>query len=185
MRDRKWILCRSPLCLFVALFLLTGCLASTLGPRPVLKSVDQINSPSPEIVCTQAREVVSNNPYYQEFFEEVFAKMVEQLRHSKSTANADLIWNQFIVPLRDSGKIPPDMAITTWNLYFSRQFVSLPPVTPVRYCCSRLAEIKKGLEKEFRLKKLGFEISQQGSPDYHFLNAMYVYNTLWAACESQ
>jgi len=48
--------------------------------------------------------------------------------------------------------------------------------------CHRLPEIKNNLEKEYQLKKIGFEICQEGSADPHFLNAMYVYNTMWAGC---
>jgi len=78
--------------------------------------------------------------------------------------------------------VPPDLAKNLWNCYFSKQFVSLPAMTPVSQNCHYLAEIKKNMEKEYKLKKAGFEICQQGSPGAHFLNAMYVYNTMWAAC---
>lgn len=171
------------LCLCLAAFLLAGC-TTPRDSRRALPSIDLIRSPHPQLACTQALEVINGNPYSQELFEQVFARIVEQLKNSKSPENADLIWANFVVPLRESGKVPADLARTTWNYYFSSQFVSLPSITPVRYCCHRLPEIKKSLEKEFQLKKAGFEICQQGSPEYHFLNAMYVYNTIWAACDT-
>ena len=144
--------------------------------------VSQINSFNPEVACRQALEVTSNNPFDEVFFEKVFARLVDQCRNSKSPANADIIWDHFVVPLKKSGKIPPDLSTTTWNYYFSKSFVSLPNISPVSEYCGDLAQIKKNLEKEYQLKKVGFEICRQGSPDAHFLNAMYVYNTMWAAC---
>jgi hypothetical protein len=147
-----------------------------------LTTIQQIDSFNIEVACDQALEVVKNNPYEEEFFEKVFARIVAQSRHSKSEANAHLIWNHFVVPLKQSGRVPPDLATTNWNYYFSRHFISLPATASVNYYCTRLPEIKQSLEKEYQLKKLGFEASDQGSPDTHFLNAMYVYNTMWAAC---
>lgn len=156
---------------------------SPVAPPP-LTVIGQIESFNVEKACGQALEVVNNNPYEQGFFEKVFARLVEQCRDSKSPTNADIIWDHFVVPLKQSGKVPPDLAKTTWNYYFSKSFVSLPSIGPVSQYCGRLADIKKDLEKEYQLKKLGFEATQQGSPDAHFLNAMYVYNTMWASCHS-
>lgn len=149
---------------------------------PSLTRVDQIDSFSPEAACRQALEVVNNNPYNPTLFEKIFARLVEQCKNSTSPHNADLIWDHFVEPLRLSGKVPPDLVRVTWNYYFSRQFVSLPDTAPVTTYCHDLEEIKASLEKEYELKKAGFEICLQGSPDPHFLNAMYVYNTLWAVC---
>ena len=149
---------------------------------PPLTMIQQIDSFSPEIASRQALEVINNNPYDQEFFEKVFARAVEQCKASKSPANADIVWDNLVVPLKQSGKVPPDLAKTTWNGYFSRQFVSLPSAAPVTHYCNRLKEIKAGIEREYMLKKAGYEATEQGSPDAHFLNAMYVYNTMWAAC---
>ena len=149
---------------------------------PALNSVDQIDSFNPEVTGRQGLEVVNSNPYSQEFFEQVFKRVVEQCLNSKSPDNADIIWANFVMPLRESGKVPPDLAKTTWNYYFSMQFVSLPSRGPVCYYCNRLAEIKKNIEKEYQLKKSGFTACEQGSPQPHFLNAMYVYNTMWATC---
>ena len=167
--------------------LLMGCtvkqpvLDAPVPPLP-LSMIDQIDSFNPEVTCSQALDVINNNPYDQAFFEKVFARVVSQCMNCKSPANANIIWDHFVAPLKESGKVPPDLAKTTWNYYFSRTFVSLPALGPVSQYCGRLEEIKKSLEKEYRLKKLGFEITQQGNPDAHFLNAMYVYNTMWACC---
>ncbi len=150
--------------------------------RPALTSISQINSFRPETACMQALEVVENNRYSQDFFEKVFARLVKQCGESKSPENADIIWNNFVTPLKSSGKVPPDLVRTTWNRYFSKQFVSLPSPGRVIDYCTRLPDIKQNIEKEYRMKKQGFEICEQGSPDAHFLNAMYVYNTMWAAC---
>lgn len=169
--------------------LMAGCatdkpaVTAQVSPPP-LTTISQIESFNVETACRQALEVVNNNPYEQGFFEKVFARLVNQCRDSKSPANADAIWGHFVVPLKQSGKVPPDLATTMWNYYFSRSFVSLPSIGPVNQYCGRLAEIKKDLEKEYQLKKLGFEVTQQGSPDANFLNAMYVYNTMWASCHS-
>ncbi len=149
---------------------------------PPLTTVHQIDSFNPAEACRQALEVINNNPYAQQFFEKVFARVVDQCQNNKSRTNADIIWEQLVIPLKRSGKVPPDLATMLWNCYFSRQFVCLPGMGPVAHYCHRLPEIKKKLEKEYLLKKLGFEICQQGSVDPHFLNAMYVYNTMWAAC---
>lgn len=169
--------------------LVVGCAANrpvhtepSVSALPTLTKLQQIDSFNPQAACHQALEVINNNPYEQEFFEKVFARVVDQCQNSKSPANAELIWEHMVAPLKQSGKVPPDLLKTTWNYYFSRQFVSLPSMAPVSHYCHRLAEVKKNLEKEYRLKKLGFEICQQGSPDTHFLNAMYVYNTMWASC---
>lgn len=168
---------------------LTGCAGNpfksnkTAMPVPQsLAMIQQIDSFKTQVACQQGLEVINNNPYEQEFFEKVFAKIVDQCRNSTSPDNADLIWEHFIAPLKQSGKVPPDLAKNLWNCYFSKQFVSLPAMTPVSQNCHDLAEIKKNIEKEYQLKKAGFEICQQGSPGTHFLNAMYVYNTMWAAC---
>lgn len=169
--------------------LVVGCAANRQVPTepsvsapPSLTMIQQIDSFNPQDACRQAIEVINNNPYEQEFFEKIFARVVHQCQNSKSTANADLIWEYLVVSLKQSGKVPPDLAKTMWNYYFSRQFASLSAMAPVSHYCHRLAKIKKNLEKEYQLKKLGFEICRQGSPDPHFLNAMYVYNTMWAAC---
>lgn len=147
-----------------------------------LTQVSQIGSFRPEIACGQALEVVNNNPYSQDFFESVFARIVHQCKSSKSPKNADIIWDYFIKPLRQSGKVPEDLAVTTWNYYFSNYFASLPDTGTIENYCYKLAEIKKNMEKEYRMKNEGFEVTEQGSPDSLFLNAMYVYNTMWAAC---
>lgn len=175
--------------LFLVSMLVVGCSANrpvhtgpSVSPPPSLTMIQQIDSFNPQVACRQALEVINNNPYEQEFFEKIFACVVDQSQNSKSTANADLIWEYLVVPLKQSGKVPPDLVKTLWNYYFSRQFASLPAMAPVSHYCHRLAEIKKNLEREYQLKKLGFEICRQGSPDAHFLNAMYVYNTMWAAC---
>jgi len=78
--------------------------------------------------------------------------------------------------------VPADLAVTTWNYYFSSHFASLPETGSIENYCYKLPEIKKKLEKEYRMKTEGFAATDQGSPDSHFLNAMYVYNTMWAAC---
>lgn len=175
------------LALLTLYLLLSGCTSKnpTLIESPdsvTLSSVEQIDSFNLEVACHQAVEVINNNPYDQEFFETVFAKLIDQCKNSKSTDNADIIWDHFVMPLRETGKVPPDLAKTVWNYYFSREFFSLPDAGTVNHYCLRLPQIKKNLEKEFTLKKDGFEISRQGSPDAHFLNAMYVFNTMWAGC---
>lgn len=173
-----------PLVLILVL-LLAGCAAKgkhNTDIKPPLTSIHQIDSFNIDVASAQALEVVNNNPYEQDFFEKVFARLVEQSRNSKSRENADVIWEEFVTPLKQSGKVPPDLAIATWNYYFSRNFVSLPAMGEVTQSCYRLSEIKKNLEKEYQLKRAGFEVTEQGSPDKHFLNAMYVYNTMWAAC---
>jgi hypothetical protein len=177
-------------CTLVTGTLLLGCAASNqvqtepvaVPVRPTRTQIEQIDSFRPEVASSQALEVVNNNPYEQRFYEEVFARLVDQCRNSTSQENADLIWSRFVEPLRRSGKVPPDLATSLWNQYFSRQFVSLPSMGGMGENCRQLAEVKKNLESEYKLKRAGFEVCQQGSPDTHFLNAMYVYNTMWAAC---
>lgn len=174
----------------IVLILMAGCTSSrfnsgsqaTLISQP-LTTIQQIDSFKPEVACSQGLEVVGNNPYEQEFFEKVFARIIRQSRNCSSPKNADLIWEHFVEPLQQSGKVPPDLLKTLWNSYFSRQFVSLPSMSPISQQCYRLAEIKENIGKEYQLKKQGFEICKQGSPDIHFLNAMYVYNTMWAVCK--
>jgi Tfp pilus assembly protein PilV len=129
--------------------------------------------------------VINNNPYTQDLFEQVFARVVAQTRESSNEANADIVWDRFVTPLKQNGKVPPDLAVYLWNCYFSKQFVSLPNEASVDQQCYRLSEIKKNIEKEYQLKRTGFQVSQQGDADTHFLNAMYVYNTMWAACHPQ
>jgi hypothetical protein len=175
------------LCLLLSGLMIAGCIpnqkgASTMQLNPPLVAVHQIDSFKTRVACEQALEVINNNPYEQELFEKVFARIVEQCKNNKSPDNADIIWEHFIVSLNTSGKVPPDLAKTTWNYYFARQFVSLPDSAIVTHYCSRLAGIKKNIEKEFRMKKAGFEVCKQGSPEAQFLNAMYVYNTMWAVC---
>ncbi|BBO83085.1 hypothetical protein DSCO28_36510 [Desulfosarcina ovata subsp. sediminis] len=171
------------------LFLMTACATAPVGKnkleqiQPALTSIDQIDSFNPELACKQGLEVINNNPYEQDSFEAVFAKIVEQCKNSSAPENADIIWEHFIVPLKQNGKVPPDLAKNLWNYYFSRQFVSLPENSPISQQCYALADIKKNIEREYQLKKAGFEICRQGNPDTHFLNAMYVYNTMWAACK--
>lgn len=165
----------------------TGCAGKKSAKNELLqptslRKIQQIYSFTPEAACSQAIEVINNNSYDQDFFEKVFAKIIDQCRHNKSQNNAELIWKNFIIPLKRSGKVPPDLATTIWNFYFSREFASLPSINQASQYCRHLSEIKKNLEKEYQLKKSGFEICRQGSPDTHFLNAMYVYNTMWAVC---
>lgn len=148
-----------------------------------LTSIEEIDSFDPEQACHQALEVINQNPYSEAFFEKGFARVVDRCKNHKASTNADIIWNHLVMPLRQSGKVPPDLAKITWNRYFSRQFVSLPDMGPITHYCNSLADIKKDLEKEYRLKKAGFEVCMQGSVEPHFLNAMYVYNTMWAACQ--
>jgi len=155
--------------------------APAITPQP-LTIISQIDSFRPEVACRQALEVVNGNPYGQEFFEKIFAKLVEQSKNSAAPENADLIWDNFVSPLNHTGKAPPDLVKKLWNSYFSAQFVSLPTVDSVEQCCHKLTDIKKNIEKEYRLKQKGFSACQQGNPDVHFLNAMYVYNTMWAVC---
>jgi hypothetical protein len=152
------------------------------APPQALTTIHQIDSFVPEVSCDQALEVLSNNPFEQAFFEKVFARVVEQCNNKKAKENADVIWHHLVVPLKKSGKVPPDLATTIWNCYFSSQFVSLPAIGPVSHSCHRLPEVKKNLEKEYQLKKVGFEVCEEGSAEPHFLNAMYVYNTMWAVC---
>lgn len=182
---KNWI--KTSLASIACGMMLWGCAGMQTAPQPVeapapIRSIQDIDSFRTDVASQQALEVVNGNPYNQEFFEEVFAKLVAQCRNNTSSDNADLIWENFVAPLEQSGKVPPDLAKHLWNCYFSRQFVSLPDETTVGQSCYHLAEIKKGLEKEYQLKKIGFEVCRQGSPDSHFLNAMYVYNTMWAAC---
>jgi len=170
-----------------ALFLTTACTASrqeavTMPANPTLVSITQIDSFNPAIACQQALEVINNNPYSENLFNDAFARIVGLCESNKAPKNADVIWQEFVIPLKNSGKVPPDLARFTWNCYFSRQFASLPAYSPATSCCRRLGEIRKGLEKEYSFKEKGFAITQQGSPESHFLNAMYVYNTLWATC---
>jgi len=162
--------------------LVIGCASTTTATPPPLTTLQDIDSFSPVTASQQACEVVYNNAYQEAFFEQVFARLVAQCEKSTSPNNADIIWDNFVQPVKHSGSVPPDVAVTLWNYYFSNQFVSLPSRTPVSQSCYRLADIKKNLEKEYQLKTAGFRICQQGSPDSHFLNAMYVYNTLWSAC---
>ena len=170
---------------------LTGCVGHETNAADVEMSpsvvqaanqIEQIDSFNPEVASDLALEVVNNNPYSEVFFEDVFARLVEQCRNSKSPDNADIIWNRFISPLKESGKVPPDLAVTTWNYHFSNGFVSLPDTAQVSHFCRQLSSIKQNLEKEYTYKQVGFEVSEQGSPDTHFLNAMFVYNTMWASC---
>ena len=152
-------------------------------PDVSLTRIDQIDSFKAGAASRQALEVINNNPYSQKFFENVFEKLVAQCKNSASPENANLIWDSFVIPLRKTGKVPPDLVKNRWNGYFSNQFVSLPSTEKVNQCCYQLSSIKRNLEKEFMLKQLGFEACRQGSPETHFLNAMYVYNTIWAACK--
>ncbi len=175
--------------LVIIVCLMTACATAPVEknkreqPQPVLATIDGIDSFNPELACQQALAVTNNTPYGQERFEAIFAKIVEQCKNSSSSENADIIWEHFIVPLKQSGKVPPDLAKNVWNYYFSRQFVSLPENGPIDQQCHALAEIKKNIEREYQLKRAGFKICRQGSPDTHFLNAMYVYNTMWAVCK--
>lgn len=179
--------------LLAALFILASLLVGCATTRPEISQIKpaseplsriaQIDSYNPQVASEQALAVVNNNGYEQDFFSLVFARLVDQCRDSKATDNAAIIWDNFVVPLKSSGKVPPDLITTTWNNYFSRQFASLPTVESAPYYCQRLPNIKVDLEREYDLKKVGFEITEQGSADTHFLNAMYVYNTMWAACK--
>jgi len=189
MKDKKnFVMFVILMALVMLNILLSGCAATksaepeVIAVAPKLTAIHQIDSFRPEAACDQALEVLNQNPYSQEFFEKVFARVVEQCQSSKASSNADIIWDHLVVPLKQSGKVPPDLAKVTWNGYFSRQFASLPGTAPVSHYCHRLPEIKNALEKEYQLKKAGFEICEQGSPEPHFLNAMYVYNTMWAVC---
>lgn len=150
-----------------------------------LVAVAQIDSFHIATACRQALAVVQNNPYDQDLFEKVFARIIVQSSDSAASTNADIIWEEFVVPLRQSGKVPSDLAVYLWNGYFSKQFVSLPEEAPIRRQCFRLPEIKRNLEKEYALKRAGFQVSRQGDPDSHFLNAMFVYNTMWALCHAE
>ncbi|MBS3758026.1 MAG: hypothetical protein KGY61_05135 [Desulfobacterales bacterium] len=170
--------------IFLLAILASGCSMfkdekPTVAP---LHTVQQINSFKPEIACNQAVEVINSNPYSQEFFEDVFAKIVRQCKSSESPKNADIIWDHFVKPLKRSGKVPKNLVVTTWNYYFSSHFASLPDTGAIENYCYKLPEIKKNLEKEYRMKMEGFAAADQGSPDSYFMNAMYIYNTMWAAC---
>ena len=114
------------LALLTLYLLLSGCASknSTIKDSPEsapLSSVEQIDSFNLEVACHQAIEVINNNPYDQEFFETVFAKLIDQCKNNKSTDNADIIWDHFVMTLRETGKVPPDLAKTVWNYYFSRE----------------------------------------------------------------
>jgi len=173
--------------LLLAVLLGVGCTGlqtetkSTTVPATAA-TIEQIDSFSPPTASRQAFEVIANNPYSEEFFARVFARLVEQCQSSTSPENANIIWENFIQPIKGSGKVPSDLATYTWNCYFSQDFVSLPGYQGAYSCCHQLADIRAALEKEYQLKQAGFAICRQGSPDSHFLNAMYVYNTLWASC---
>ena len=147
-----------------------------------VSQIEHIDSFNPNAAAGQALEVLNNNPYSEKFFEDVFPRLIAQCRNSKSADNADIIWNRFVSPLKESGKVPPDLAVTTWNYHFSKNFVSLSETAELSHYCRRLPSIKQNLEKEYNYKQAGFEVTEQGSPDTHFLNAMYVYNTMWASC---
>lgn len=164
--------------------LVSGCtMFEKEEPRIIsLSTIQQIDSFRAETACSQAVEVINSNPYSQEFFEDVFAKVVRQCKSSKTPKNADIVWDHFVKPLKRSGKVPENLVVTTWNYYFSNHFASLPDTGSIENYCYKLPEIKKNLEKEYRMKMEGFEATEQGSPDSHFLNAMYVYNTMWAVC---
>ena len=171
--------------------ILTGCIGSKTNTAagemapPVtreLARIDQINSFNPEVAADQALEVVNNNPYSERLFENVFVRLIEQCRNRKSSDNGDIIWTRFVMPLKASGKVPSDLAVTTWNYHFSKNFVSLSNTAQISHYCRQLPVIKQNLEKEYRCKQAGFEVTEQGSADTHFLNAMYVYNTIWASC---
>ena len=154
---------------------------SAHAPMP-LTMISQIDSFKTEVACRQALEVVNSNPYDQDFFEKIFAKLTEQSQNSAVPENADIIWDNFANPLNQTGKVPPDLVKNLWNCYFSTQFVSLPTTGAIEQSCHKLIDIKKNIEKEYRLKQKGFTACQQGTADVHFLNAMYVYNTMWSAC---
>lgn len=164
--------------------LISGCAMYKKDEKPVvlMMQIHQIDSFRPETASGQALEVISNNPYSQEFFEDVFARIVKQCKSSKSPQNADIVWDNFVKPLKQSGKVPENLVVTTWNYYFSSHFASLPVTGKIENYCYKLPEFKKNIEKEYRMKTEGFDATDQGSPDSHFLNAMYVYNTMWAAC---
>ncbi len=172
-----------------AVLLMTGCLShnsqnamTKQSKNSLLTRISQIDSFRPEKACRQALQVINNNPYEQKFFEAVFATIVKQCKSSNSPQNADIIWNQFVRPLKKSGRVPANLVVTTWNYYFSSHFASLPDTGNIASYCHKLPEIKKHIEKEYRLKVDGFAATEQGSPDQHFVNAMYVYNTMWASC---
>ena len=104
--------------------------APAITPQP-LTIISQIDSFRPEVACRQALEVVNGNPYGQEFFEKIFAKLVEQSKNSAAPENADLIWDNFVSPLNQTGKVPPDLVKNLWNSYFLAQFVSLPKMDAI------------------------------------------------------
>ena len=156
--------------------------SEALAPSTAQVSVNDINSFNMEVACSQALEVINNNPYSEPLFEQTFAKLIQQSKSSISQDNADTIWNHFIEPLKLSGKVPPALAVTTWNYHFAQSFVSLPDSAPAHHYCRQLSHIKQNMEKEYHSKQLGFQATNQGSVDGHFLNAMYVYNTMWASC---
>lgn len=177
---------KSYILIIMVCFLLPACswLNKSATDQPVMKRyhIEQIDSFNSRTACAQGVEVLNNNSFSQELFDNVFAKVVQQCSSSKSPDNADILWEDFVQPLKDSGKVPGDLVVTTWNYYFSKDFVSLPDTSTVSQNCHRLKEIKKNIEKEYQLKIQGFEITLQKAPDTHFVNAMYVFNTMWAAC---
>ncbi len=172
----------------VICFFASGCAGTqkmtNTGAIPIpspLTMIAQIESFKPEVACSQALEVVNNNPYTQEFFEKIFAKLVVQSKNSANPENADIIWDNFVNPLNQAGKVPPDLAKKLWNYYFSKVFSSLPD-KDMTACCRNLSSIKKNIEKEYILKQEGFLACKQGDPDVQFSNAMRVYNAIWAVC---
>ena len=142
---KKIMLISAIICIFAS-----GCAGTqkmtstgTAGTPPPLTMISQIDSFRPEVACRQALELVSSNSYNQELFEKIFAKLVEQSKNSAAPENADIIWDNFVSPLNQTGKVPPDLVKNLWNSYFSEQFVSLPAVDSIEQCCSRLIDIKK------------------------------------------
>ena len=177
---------KSCVIVLIVCFLLPACSwlnKSDTNPPAVKRfHIDQIDSFNARNACSQGVDVLSNNGFSQELFDSVFAKVIEQCGSSKSPDNADIIWKNFVQPLKDAAKVPSDLVVTTCNYYFSKDFVSLPDTSTTSQNCHRLTEIKKNIEKEYQLKIKGFEITLQKAPDTHFVNAMYVFNTMWAAC---
>ena len=176
-----------PFILFILMcFLIPACSfmnkPDTSPPAVKRYHIDQIDSFNARRACSQGIDVLNNNSFSQELFDNVFAKVVEQCGSNKSPDNADIIWDHFVLPLKSSGKVPADLVVTTWNYYFSKDFVSLPDTSTTSQNCHRLTKIKMTIEKEYQLKIKGFEITLQKAPDTHFVNAMYVFNTMWAAC---
>ena len=97
--------------------LLSGCAGSKTSTdqapvvtTPPLTMVHQIDSFKPDVACSQALEVLNHNPYSQDFFDKVFGRVVEQFRSSKAETNAEILWDHLVVPLKQSGKVPPDLA---------------------------------------------------------------------------